>query len=83
MSEIPSYQIQVNESREPDELNNINMILMSLDQSPLKSQSTIRLEKQTPASIRRLTSKLRRIVSVTGNPSFYYNAASTYNFTIF
>ncbi|CAF2789721.1 unnamed protein product [Rotaria sp. Silwood2] len=37
---------------------------MSLDQSPLKSQATVRLEEQTPGAIRRLTAKLRRAVSV-------------------
>jgi hypothetical protein len=63
VSEDLCYQIDVITSREPDELDNLNMILTSLDQSPLKRQSTISLEEQTPASVRRLTSKLCRVVS--------------------
>lgn len=50
-----------------DELENTNEVLLILNESPLKSQTTTSLEEQTPGAIRRLTSKLRQAVSVAGN----------------
>ncbi len=67
LSEMHSYQIQVHNDRE---LGNTNTLLISLEQSPLKSRTTVPLEEQASSSIRRLTSKLRRAVSVAGNIVF-------------
>jgi hypothetical protein len=65
ISEIHSfYQIYLPNDRE---LQSTNTLLISLEQSPLKSQTTAPLQEQAPSSIRRLTSKLRRAVSVAGN----------------
>ncbi|CAF4890567.1 unnamed protein product [Rotaria sp. Silwood1] len=60
LSEIHSYEIQANRS---DELENVNTLLMSLGQSPLKSQVTTPLEEQTHGAIRRVVAKLRQAVS--------------------
>jgi hypothetical protein len=65
-SGIHSYEVKVDKSRE---LDNTNMLLISLDQSPLKSQAKIRLEEQTPGAVRRLAAKLHQVVSVAGNLS--------------
>ncbi|CAF1474480.1 unnamed protein product, partial [Rotaria sordida] len=59
-SEIHSYEIQANRS---DELENVNTLLISLGQSPLKSQITTPLEEQTDGAIRRVVAKLRQAVS--------------------
>jgi hypothetical protein len=64
LSGIHSYQIIAEKNHH---LNDTNVLLMSLDQSPIKSQTTIRLEEQAPSAIRRLTAKLRQVVSVAGN----------------
>jgi len=50
-------------------LHNTNTLLMTLDESPIKSQTTVRLEEQAPSSIRRLAAKLRRSVAASGNIS--------------
>lgn len=59
-----SYTIEAGRRQE---LNSTNDLLVSLKQSPIKSQATIPLEEQVPSAIRRLTAKLRRAVSVAGN----------------
>ncbi|CAF2257687.1 unnamed protein product [Rotaria magnacalcarata] len=56
-----SYQIQVHNNHE---LENTNTLLMSLNENPIHSQSTVPLEDQEPSSIRHLTVKLRRTVSI-------------------
>ncbi|CAF1305788.1 unnamed protein product, partial [Didymodactylos carnosus] len=61
ISGVHSYEGEVNNNLE---LNDTNILLMSLDQSPLKSEASVPLEEQAPGSIRRLTRKLRRAVSV-------------------
>ncbi|CAF4613272.1 unnamed protein product [Rotaria socialis] len=61
LSEMHSYEIQVHKNRE---LENTNTLLMSWNQSPIHSQTTVPLEDQEPSSIRRLTAKLRRTVSI-------------------
>ncbi|CAF4154958.1 unnamed protein product, partial [Rotaria sordida] len=58
-SGIHSYEI---EAEKITELNNTNTLLISLEQSPLKSQTMVPLEEQPPSAIRRLTSKLRKAV---------------------
>ncbi|CAF4125650.1 unnamed protein product [Rotaria sordida] len=58
-SGIHSYDI---EAEKITELNNTNTLLISLEQSPLKSQTMVPLEEQPPSAIRRLTSKLRKAV---------------------
>ena len=67
MSGIHSYEIEVEKT---DNLEKTNALLACLGESPLKSQTTIPLEEQAPASIQRLTAKLRRVTSVTGK--YYY-----------
>ena len=67
MSGLHSYEIQM---AKRNDLDNTNIILLSLEQSPVKSQTIIPLEEQAPSAIRRLTAKLRQAISVTGN-SFY------------
>jgi hypothetical protein len=59
-----SYQLEVNKGRD---LHNTNTFLMALDESPIKSQTIVRLEEQAPSAIRRLTAKLRRSVAASGN----------------
>ncbi|CAF4077139.1 unnamed protein product [Rotaria magnacalcarata] len=49
------------------ELENTNTLLMSLNENPIHSQSTVPLEDQEPSSIRHLTVKLRRTVSIAGS----------------
>jgi len=62
-SGIHSYEIEAKKSHE---LNNANKLLMSLEQSPLKSQAIIPLQEQSQGAIRYLTSKLRRAVAAAG-----------------
>ena len=62
-SEVHTYQIRVDAEHE---LDKTNALLLSLEQSPLKSQTMIPLEEQAPGAVRRLTSKLRQVVSVAG-----------------
>ena len=50
-SDIHSYQIEVDRH---DELKKVNTLLVSLGQSPLKSQVTMPLDEQTPGAIRRV-----------------------------
>lgn len=64
LSDVHSYEIQVHNNRE---LENTNTLLMSWNQSPIQSQTTVPLENQEPSSIRRLTAKLRRTVSIAGS----------------
>ncbi|CAF1514387.1 unnamed protein product [Rotaria sordida] len=40
---------------------------MTLDESPIKSQTIVRLEEQAPSSIRRLTAKLRHSVAASAS----------------
>ncbi|CAF1458184.1 unnamed protein product [Adineta steineri] len=61
LSDIHSYEMKVEKN---SRLENINTLLISLEESPLKSQITVPLEEQAPSSLRRLTAKLRKIVSV-------------------
>lgn len=68
LSGIHSYEIEV---EKVDSLNKTNALLACLEESPLKSQTTIPLEQQTSGAIRRLTAKLRRVVSAAGN--HYYS----------
>ena len=63
-TEVHSFEMQVDNSRS---LENTNAVLIALQQSPLRSQATVRLEHQAPGAVRRLTSKLRQAVSVAGN----------------
>ncbi|CAF1501436.1 unnamed protein product, partial [Rotaria sordida] len=64
ISGVHSYSIEVEKGCE---LNNINTLLISLNQSPIKSQTMTRLEDQTPSSLRRLAAKLRQAVSATAS----------------
>lgn len=57
------------EEQRRDELEKTNEVLLSLNESPLKSQTIVSLEEQAPSAIRRLTAKLRQAVSVAGNLS--------------
>ena len=68
VSGIYSYEIAMEKA---DSLDKTNALLAYLEESPLKSQTTIPLEQQTSGAIRRLTAKLRRVVSAAGN--YYYS----------
>ena len=72
--------MQLNKS---DELENVNTLLTSLDQSPLKSQAAVRLEEQTPGAIRRLTAKLRQAVSIAGMFFRHFNLFLFVRFIVF
>lgn len=63
-SGIHSYEIQVEKA---DNLDKTNALLACLEESPLKSQTKIPLDQQTSGAIRRITAKLRRVVSAAGN----------------
>ncbi|CAF1545057.1 unnamed protein product [Adineta ricciae] len=58
ISSFQSFAFDDDSSR--DKVHNI---LVELDQSPIKSQSRIPLEEQTPGALRRLIAKLRQTVS--------------------
>lgn len=64
ISGIHSYEMEVEKM---ENLDKTNTLLVCLEESPLKSQTTIPLEQQTSGAIRRLTAKLRRVVSAAGN----------------
>ncbi|CAF3235207.1 unnamed protein product [Rotaria sp. Silwood2] len=59
-----SYQLDV---KEDHDLHNTNTLLMTLNESPIKSQTIVRLEEQAPSSIRRLTAKLRHSVAASAS----------------
>ena len=58
-TELNSCQMQIDKS---GNLDNTNALLIALQQSPLRSQATVRLEDQAPGAIRRLTNKFRQAV---------------------
>lgn len=64
LSDVHSFEMEYNKH---NELENVNILLTSLGQSPWKSQVTVSLDEQAPGAVRRLVAKFRQSVAASGN----------------